>query len=128
MSSSTTFSFIDSQTVLSVPVNEETTMCIQRANHGVARIYFIQKNGLEINIPDGIKVYDVTNTVYLSPFSKKPYFALGWTDNYSITLNGVPILDLVNERIWNVTTYPKTFDSLQVAKLLNQNENTTSEV
>ena len=107
--SSSTFSFINPQTILNVPVNEEVIMCLQRVNHGVARIYFVEKDGLKKNIPDGIKVYDVTNTVYLTPLPKKPYFGLRWTDNYIITLNGVPIVELVNNRSWDVTTYsPKT--------------------
>ena len=115
MSSSSTFSFISPQTI-NVHVNEEITMCVKRVGFGIARVYFVNKTlsenntseqpiELETDIPNGIKVYDVTNRVYLTPLKKTKYFVLGWTDNYSITFHDVPILDLVNERSWNVTTY-----------------------
>ena len=119
MSSSTDFSFMNPQTMY-VPVNNEVTMCIKRISFAVARVYFVNKTlsesntseqdplqpaELEIDIPNGIKVYDVTNTVYCTPLKKRQDFVLCWTDNYSITFHDVPILDLVNERRWNVTTY-----------------------
>lgn len=101
-----TFSF-KSQEMIEYKLDEKILVRLERIGFGVARLYFVKDNA-EIDIPRGIEVMDETNKVKVLPFINEKYFLLGWTDNYSVKMNGEQILGLTNKRQWSVTGKPST--------------------
>jgi len=67
----------------------------------VARVYFVDEGNTQIPVPFGFEVQDHTNgNIPVLPFTDQ--FFLGWTDNYSLLLNGAVVLRLIHQRQWAV--------------------------
>ena len=89
--------------ILEVRINDNVCVRLERAGFALARLYFVEE-AAEVNIPDGLEVFDDTNGgLPVLPFSNTQAFGLAWTDNYTVKLNGVPIMGLMNQRQWAVT-------------------------
>ena len=83
-------------------VNFNINLHIKRINNAVAILYLTD----EMNVPNNILVYtyDYTNNkrVLLNPIKQE--YALCWTDNYEIELNNNILINIKNQRKWNITS------------------------
>lgn len=102
MSFKGSFSFKNPR-ILEAQINDNVCVRLERVGFAIARLYFVQ-DAAEVNIPDGLEVFDDTNGgLPVFPLLNNPYFILAWTDNYTVKLNGVPVMGLRNQRQWAVT-------------------------
>jgi hypothetical protein len=99
--------YLQSEDILEFPVAEKVFGRLETVGPSIARLYFVQDNA-EIDIPDGIQVYDETNAVWVKKLCNTQDFVLGWTDNYSVRYQGKTIMNLINKRVWSVKGEPKT--------------------
>eukprot|EP01041_Mallomonas_annulata_P002826 gene2826-5554_t len=77
-------------------------MRLEQISHGAARLYFVDNDGAQINIPNEIVVYDNTFNVPCLPISRSKIFILVWSDSYCITFRGETILEMFNQRQWEL--------------------------
>lgn len=87
-----------------IKIAENITMTLRKLSDAVAIIFFmddIENN--KIDVPEGFTIYDNTNNVNVSKFTKQ-YFALCWTDHYTLRYNNVIVLDLISQRTWNMNS------------------------
>ena len=98
----TTFEFENSNSEYTYNVNFNINLHIKRINNAVAILYLTD----EMNVPNNILVYtyDYTNNkrVLLNPIKQE--YALCWTDNYEIELNNNILINIKNQRKWNITS------------------------
>ena len=86
-------------------ISSNTILYIKRINDSVAMLYFTDEFSNNKNIPDGLEVYtydyqNTNNIVLLKPI--KESYALCWTDNYIVELNKNIIINIKNQRTWNI--------------------------
>jgi hypothetical protein len=87
-------------------VNTSIKLHIIRTNNSVAVMYFSDERSDKINIPEGIIVYTYdyqTNKRIIQKSLNKEY-VLCWTDDYEIELNGNVLINIRNQRKWNITS------------------------
>ena len=104
----TNFDFTKTNNEYIYNINSNIILHINRMNHSVAILYFTDEMGNKINIPNGIVVYtyDYQNKnkkISLKSSIKKEYL-LCWTDDYTIELNKNIVLNIKNQRNWNITS------------------------
>ncbi len=90
--------------IYNIKINDTITMTIKKLSETIAIVFFmddIENN--KINIPDNFIVRDNTNNIDLNKFTKQ-YFALSRTDNYTFRFNNEPVLEMVSQHCWNLTT------------------------
>lgn len=85
-------------------VNSNIILHIKRINHSVAMLYFTDEMHEKINIPDDILVYtyDYQNYKKVLLESIKHEYALCWTDDYVVELNKTTLINIKNQRKWNI--------------------------
>lgn len=71
----------------------------------VALLYFTDEVSNKINIPDGIVVYSYDyenskNKVLLNAINQD--YALCWTHDYTVELNKYVVININNQRKWNI--------------------------
>lgn len=96
-----TFSFKDDN-IAETSVARNIKMRAERLGVAICRIYFVDDRGAAINIPPGFTVTDNTNNLPVAPAPGVQYFVLAWSDNYTLALNGQPILTFDNQRQWSL--------------------------
>lgn len=102
----TLFDFTISDVEYVYNIDSYTTLCIKRLSHSVALLYFINDELNElIPVPNGIVVYEYDyqnpqKIVIMRPIDKS--YPLSWTDNYTIALNNNIIINIQNQRKWNI--------------------------
>lgn len=102
MSFKGSFSFKNPK-ILEANINDNVCVRLERVGFAISRLYFVQ-DAAEVNIPDGVEVFDDTNGgVPVFPIIATQFFVLAWSDNYTVKLNGIPIMGLMNQRQWDVT-------------------------
>lgn len=80
---------------------------IEKIGSAIARVYFLNDSFAEVPIPNGLVIRDITNNVAVAPLAAKVQsFALAWSDDYSITFNGVLITELTTQRQWSLRGPP----------------------
>ena len=102
----TTFEFENSNSEYTYNVNFNINLHIKRINNAVAILYLTDEMNNKMNVPNNILVYtyDYTNNkrVLLNPIKQE--YALCWTDNYEIELNNNILINIKNQRKWNITS------------------------
>jgi hypothetical protein len=102
----TTFDFENYNSEYTYNVNYNVILHIKRINHAVAILYFTDEMNNKMNIPDDILVYTYdysdNKRVLLKPIKQE--YALCWTDNYEIELNKNILINIKNQRKWNITS------------------------
>ena len=101
-----TFSFHDKD-ICEIALDGGTMMRIERVGFSVARIYFVDDSLLEVPVPSGFVIRDITNKVAVKPFPTFQAYFLAWTDTYSIALNGELIIELAIQRQWSLRGPPE---------------------
>jgi hypothetical protein len=85
-------------------INSNLILHIKQINHGVAMLYFTDELNNKINIPNDILVYtynyDDSKKVLLKSINQE--YALCWTDDYVVELNKNVLLNIQNQRKWNI--------------------------
>jgi len=71
-------------------------------NPAIARVYFVNEDFGAIDIPEGFRIYDLTNDVQSDPFPGIQEYVLAWSDNYQFFYNNQPIIQLNNQRQWSI--------------------------
>jgi hypothetical protein len=102
MSFKGTFSFKNNN-ITATKIGDNLYLRLERNGPAIARIYFVDEGSAEVPVPEGLVVQDVTNNVVVEPFLGNNYFVVAWIDNYTISLNGIIIVGLANQRQWNVS-------------------------
>ena len=102
----TTFDFENYNSEYTYNVNYNVILHIKRINYAVAILYFTDEMNNKMNIPDDILVYTYdysdNKRVLLKPIKQE--YALCWTDNYEIELNKNILINIKNQRKWNITS------------------------
>ena len=101
MNNNCAFSF-NKDSIYKTPLDDEIDLCLVRRGFAVARLYFI--NIAEIDIPKGVKVFDDTNKCQVQPLPNTQFFALCWTDSYTIYYNNELVMQLKTNREWSIHT------------------------
>ena len=101
----TSFDFISHDSEYIYNINSHIILHITRINNGVALLYFTDEDSNKINIPNNIIVYtydfqDNNKQILLKPI--KENYALCWTDNYIIELDKNVLINIKNQRKWNI--------------------------
>ena len=100
------FDFTKTDNEYTYNINSTTILHINRINHSIAILYFTDEMSNKINIPDGIVVYTYdyhTNKRILQNAFTQEY-PLCWTDDYMIELNQKVLINIKNQRKWNITS------------------------
>ena len=104
MSSLSSFSFT-SYSEYNYEITQNVFLHIYRYNRDVAIIQFIDEKGNKINIPKGfivyIKDYGTKKTLIHRPHSNN--YILCWREDYKIEYNGKLLLDITNNRNWDIS-------------------------
>lgn len=103
--SSTLFIFSDNQRY-TCNIDTNIYLQIERVSDSVSRLHFTDEIHNIINIPENISVHtNYGRDNYLKSLLKPvhpSYYALCWTDNYTITYNKKTILCIESQRCWNI--------------------------
>jgi hypothetical protein len=97
------FDFTMTDTDYIYNINSTTILHITRINHSVAMLYFTDELSNKINVPTDIVVYtyDYQNKKVVQNAFKEEY-PLCWTDDYIIELNKNVLINIKNQRKWNI--------------------------
>jgi len=71
-------------------------MRIATINFGCLRLYFVNKEEEEVSIPEHVKVKDMTNKHFITPFQNS--FILAWMDDYHIVYKSRLVARVFHER------------------------------
>ena len=103
--SHTLFDFSENQQY-TLTIDTHMSLYIERVNHAVSMLRFTDELNNVIHIPENISVH--TNNgrgndpkVLLKPVHPS-YYALCWTDNYTIAYNKKTILCIESQRCWDI--------------------------
>jgi hypothetical protein len=99
---SSPFSFKNNN-ITATKIGDNLYLRLERSGQAIARIYFVNEGSAEVPVPEGLVVQDVTNNVVVEPFLGNNYFVVAWNDDYTISLNGILIVGLANQRQWSVS-------------------------
>jgi hypothetical protein len=100
----TTFDFTTTDNKYIYNMNSTTILLIKRINHSVAVLYFTDKMNNKIDIPDDIVIYTYdyqTNKKVIQKAIRQDYL-LCWTDDYVVELNNIELINIKNQRKWNI--------------------------
>lgn len=102
MSVKGSFSFGNDR-ILQTEVGDGVKLRVERLGPAVARVFFLNEGFVEVEVPVGFSITDHSNgdIDVVKPRGREEYF-LGWTDNYSMKLNGVVVVKLINQRQWAI--------------------------
>ncbi len=95
------FSF-KNEVIRETRISENVFLRVQKVNPAVVRVYFVDENLNDINIPVGFEIFDLTNNVVTNPFPGHQDYGLAWSDSYEFRYNGEPIIHLFNQRQWAI--------------------------
>jgi len=102
----TTFDFTTIDNEYMYNMNSTTIIHIKRINNSVAILYFTDEMSNKINIPNDILVYtfdNQTNKKMIQNASNQ-YYPLCWTDDYIVELHKNVVINIKNQRKWNITS------------------------
>jgi hypothetical protein len=106
MSSSFTFNFITTGNEYVYNITSNVVLHLYRCTHTVAILEFTDEENNKIVIPTGIKVYSkdyqTNEHILLDPVGN--IYALCWTDDYVIEYNNNLLLNIKNNKTWEITT------------------------
>ena len=85
-----------------VALTAGVTMRIEVRGPAIARVSFVNHLDVELSIPPGVVIRDVTNRCTLAPLRGTDTFALCCTDGYSVHFNGTPVVELTPQRMWTI--------------------------
>ncbi len=101
-----TFNFNATGSEYIYKISSNIILHLYRTTHAVAILEFTDETSNKINIPTEIiiytKDYQTNQNVILKPTNNM--YALCWTDDYMIKYNGNIILNIKNNRTWDITT------------------------
>ena len=97
--SCTTFSF-SYPDMIRIPLQDDIVLKMNRDSIATACVSFVNKN-INLNVPDGITIKNITDNEIVLPVFNTQYFILGWTCSYEISFNENLVVSLVNKRDWD---------------------------
>lgn len=97
------FTIDDSEYIYNV--NSTTNLHINQINKSLAILYFTDVMNAKIQIPNDIVVYtydyqNIQKKVIHKSIGQA--YPLSWSDNYTIELNNVVLVNIINQRKWNI--------------------------
>jgi hypothetical protein len=102
-----TFMNFDEDETFKIKLNEYVILNLKKENNAWGVIYFTDEMGNTMNIPLDFYVC-ICNTInhksQLRPNYIKQCFELSWMTNYTIFYKMENILNLKNQRVWEVTS------------------------
>jgi hypothetical protein len=102
------FSFLlgdTKQTILS----ENVFARLQSFGRGVARLYFVNEEGNEIDVPSDFWIRDITIPSSVIDVDRSPntcYFTLLWTNSYKFSFDGI-CSKFINQQQWAILSHHK---------------------
>jgi len=101
----TTFDFTTTDNEYIYNMDSTTILHVKRINHSVAVLYFTDEMSNKIDIPDNIVIYTYdyqnTNKKVIQKAIRQDYL-LCWTDDYVVELNNIELINIKNQRKWNI--------------------------
>lgn len=99
------FDFSETNEEFIMYMDSYTILHITRISNSIAVLYFTDEKGIKINIPNDIIVYtynyeDTKNKVIQKNINQE--YALCWTDNYTIECGEEELINIKNQRKWNI--------------------------
>ena len=94
------FDLIPEHTKLSESIKDDLILKIEQISNAIARVYFEDDYGCQLQIPSGFSIWDETNELRIDPFENS-YF-LVWSDSYLLSYHGKTIFRLCNTRNWTI--------------------------
>ena len=101
---------LNEQKTYQLAIHDNILMKLYTIHPSSAILYFTDMYGNNINIPDDISIYDITNNTILPSFPNSQSYSLIWTDDYIVKYFGEPVLELSSRRSWNLTSCCKIFE------------------
>jgi len=102
ISAKDSFSF-HNDNILQTRIGDGVSLRIERIGFAVARVYFVDDGFAKVDVPKGFLITDNTNgNIPVLPLRGTNDFFVGWTDNYTLFINGVMVMKLINQRQWVV--------------------------
>jgi hypothetical protein len=101
----TKFDFSNDNNAYIHKIDQDIILHIKRINNSVANLYFTDEKLNKINIPDKIFVftYNYENRHEKIPVQKiNQGYILCWTDNYTVEFNKKVLINIKNQRQWNI--------------------------
>jgi hypothetical protein len=96
------FSFTNDK-ILHTQIGDGIYLRIERIGPAVARVFFINEGYVEVEVPNGFTIIDHSNgDIDVAKLHGRNEYFIGWTDNYSMKLNDIVIVNLINLRQWAV--------------------------
>ena len=105
METTTEFDFAKTENVYNYNITPNINLSIKLRNNGVSLLYFTDELNNKINVPNGIEVYecDFEDKITKSKLqSKEEAYPLCWADDYTIVFNKIVLLEIKNQRKWNI--------------------------
>ncbi|CAG8451297.1 6799_t:CDS:1 [Paraglomus brasilianum] len=83
-----------------VRFGRDINMRMERVNNDVARIYFVDDRGTNIQIPNGFVLRDNIANVNVRPLLNNGFgnYFTSWISNYSLLRNGIEMFALSNQK------------------------------
>jgi hypothetical protein len=101
---SSTFSFTNPDSEYSHKICSNVILHLRRTNHAVAILSFTDEMGNKVDVPTVFRVYtkdyQTNKEVIQKPIDN--IYALCWSDNYTIAFNNQTILEIKNNRNWDI--------------------------
>ena len=97
------FDFYNKDSQFTTKLEDCILMILKRSSHGAAYVHFTNTDGELLPIPMNFKIVDKTHKLEVKPIARnEPYFALCFTDNYTIFYNDKEVLNLKAQRAWKL--------------------------
>ena len=74
---------------------------MERIGPAVAKVYFVNDAQADIAVPAGFRIVDHSNgDIAVVKIVGREEYVLGWTDNYSMFMDEILVVKLINQRQW----------------------------
>jgi hypothetical protein len=75
---------------------------LERVGPSTAILKFCNEVGVDIEIPNGFRVRDITNHELIKPIQNTNFFILVCSDDYKCEYEDVDVMTMINHRQWNI--------------------------
>jgi hypothetical protein len=76
----------------------------ERVGPSTALLKFCNEIGVDIEIPNGFRVRDITNHELMKPIDNTNFFILVSSDDYKCEYENIDVITMINRRQWNILT------------------------
>ncbi|KAF0454158.1 hypothetical protein F8M41_001667 [Gigaspora margarita] len=90
-----TFSYINGKTYI-ITLDNNTKMRISSLNTDVARVYFVNNNNVQVQVPNGMVMHDDDNNHNIRHFRGE--YHISWIHSYTLLWNNNVVVRLYNQK------------------------------